>query len=335
MANNSPFNEEGLERSAILMMTLDEDTAADVFKYMSPKEIQQLGLAMAGLRQVPKERIAEVLRQFDSELDQLSAVDINSGDHIRTVLIKALGEDRAASILEDIFEANHGSGIDALNLMEPTVVAEMIRDEHPQIIATVIVHLERHQAADILALFDDALRNDIVLRIATFSGVQPAALQELTEVLGGLLDGQNLKRSKMGGVRTAAEILNLMNSTQEESVIDTVRNYSDSLAQQIIDEMFVFENIADLDDRTIQRILQDVDTNSLVVALKGSPEELINRVLSNMSNRAAEMLREDMQMRGPLRVSVVETEQKNILQLIRKLADSGEIQISGGDEAYV
>ncbi|MCM2130417.1 flagellar motor switch protein FliG [Larsenimonas rhizosphaerae] len=335
MANNSAVNEEGLERSAILMMTLDEDTAAEVFKFLSPRDVQQLGMAMAGLRQVSRERIAEVLNLFHSELDQLSAIDINSSEHIRTVLVKALGEDRAASMLEDIFEANHGSGIDALNLMEPTVVAEMIRDEHPQIIATVIVHLERHQAADILALFDDALRNDIVLRIATFSGVQPAALQELTEVLGGLLDGQNLKRSKMGGVRTAAEILNLMNTTQEESVIETVRNYSDSLAQQIIDEMFVFENIADLDDRTIQRIMQDIDTNSLVVALKGAPEEMLNRFLSNMSNRAAEMMREDMQMRGPLRVSVVEAEQKNILLLIRRLADSGEIQISGGDEAYV
>ena len=334
MANNA-INEEGLERSAILMMTLDEDTAAEVFKFLSPRDVQQLGMAMAGLRQVSRERIAEVLNLFHSELDQLSAIDINSSDHIRTVLVKALGEDRAASMLEDIFEANHGSGIDALNLMEPTVVAEMIRDEHPQIIATVIVHLERHQAADILALFDDALRNDIVLRIATFSGVQPAALQELTEVLGGLLDGQNLKRSKMGGVRTAAEILNLMNTAQEEGVIETVRNYSDSLAQQIIDEMFVFENIADLDDRTIQRIMQDIDTNSLVVALKGAPEEMLNRFLSNMSNRAAEMMREDMQMRGPLRVSVVEAEQKNILLLIRRLADSGEIQISGGDEAYV
>jgi len=215
------------------------------------------------------------------------------------------------------------------------MVAELIRDEHPQIIATILVHLERHQAASVLELFDDKLRNDVVLRIATFSGVQPAALQELTEVLSNMLDGQNLKRSKMGGVRTAAEILNLMNSNQEETAIETVRSHSEDLAQKIIDEMFLFENLLDLDDRSIQLVLKEIDTNSLVVALKGAPDSLMEKFLRNMSRRAADLMREDMEARGPIRVSQVEAEQKAILQVVRRLADAGEIVLTGGDDAYV
>ncbi|OHV12008.1 flagellar motor switch protein FliG [Kushneria phosphatilytica] len=334
MAKTS-FNEAGVERSALLLMALDEDTAAEVFKSLAPREVQQIGMAMASLGQVSMERMSEVIKQFNEELGQYDAISMHSSDHIRAVLVKAMGEERASSLLEDIFESNQDNGIDALNLMEPSVVAEMIRDEHPQIIATIMVHLERGQASDVLALFDDGLRNDVVMRIATFSGVQPAALQELTEVLGGLLEGQNLKRAKMGGIRTAAEILNLMNSTQEESVLDSVRNYDENIAQQIIDEMFVFDNLADVDDRSIKRILQDIDTNSLVIALKGAPEEVRDRFTANMSSRAAEMLLEDMQMRGPIRLSQVEAEQKNILTLVKRLADAGEVALGGGDDAYV
>ena len=329
------FNEAGSERGAILMMTLDEDTAADVFKHLSTRDAQELGARMAGLRNISNEQITEVLNEFHEEFEQVSAVSMNSSEHIRSVLTKAMGAERAASLLEDIFDAQEGTGIDALNMMEPTVVAEMIRDEHPQIIATIMVHLERGQAAEVLMHFDEHLRNDVVLRVSTFSGVQPAALQELTEVLSGLLDGQNLKRSKMGGVQTAAEILNLMNSANEESVLESVRAHDDSLAQKIIDQMFVFEDLASADDRTIQRLLQEVDQNSLVVALKGTPEELISRFTSNMANRAAEMLREDMDLRGPIRVSQVETERKAILQTVRRLADAGEITLSKEDDEYV
>lgn len=329
------FNETGSERGAILMMTLDEDTAADVFKHLSPRDAQELGMRMASLRNISNEQITDVIQQFNEEFEQVSGVNVDSSDHIRSVLVKAMGEERAASLLEDIFDSSEGTGIDALNMMEPNVVAEMIRDEHPQIIATIMVHLERGQAAEVLLLFDEQLRNDVVLRVSTFSGVQPAALQELTEVLGSLLDGQNLKRSKMGGVQTAAEILNLMNSTHEESVLQSVRAHDDALAQKILDQMFVFEDLAGSDDRTIQRLLQEIDQNSLVVALKGASEELITRFTSNMANRAAEMLREDMEMRGPIRISQVEAERKQILQLVRRLSDSGEITLGKDDDEYV
>ncbi|MCE9665000.1 flagellar motor switch protein FliG [Halomonas sp. M5N1S17] len=326
----------GVRRSAILMLALDEDSAAEVFKYLSPKEIQQLSMEMADMDQVSHEDMQKVLQDFSDETEEFISLNLNSSEHIRSVLTKALGSERATSLIEDVLESSgSSSGIDSLNLMEAPMVAELIRDEHPQIIATILVHLERHQAADVLELFDDKLRNDVVLRIATFSGVQPAALQELTEVLSGMLDGQNLKRSKMGGVRTAAEILNLMNSAQEETAIETVRAHSEDLAQKIIDEMFLFENLMDLDDRSIQMVLKEIDTNSLVVALKGAPEGLMEKFLRNMSRRAADLMREDMEARGPIRVSQVEAEQKSILQVVRRLADSGDIVLSGGDDTYV
>ncbi|MCT8472385.1 flagellar motor switch protein FliG [Chromohalobacter canadensis] len=326
----------GARRSAILLLSLDEDSAAEVFKYLSNKEVQEISLEMASLSQISHEDMEEALKEFHDEVDQFSAVNLHSSEHIRTVLTKALGSERANSVIEDILETTgSASGIDALNLMESTAVTELIRDEHPQIIATIIIHLDRNLAADVLELLDEKLRNDVVLRIATFSGVQPAALQELTEVLGSMLDGQNVKRSKMGGVRTAAEILNLMNSSQEEVVIDAVRAHNDDLAQRIIDEMFLFENILDIDDRGIQLILKEVDTNSLVVALKGAQEALIDKITQNMSQRAATLMREDLEARGPVRVSQVETEQKAILQVVRRLADNGEIVLSGGDGSYV
>ncbi|MGB8712838.1 MAG: flagellar motor switch protein FliG [Onishia taeanensis] len=326
----------GARKSAILMLSLDEDSAAEVFKFYSAHEIQLISQQMAELGQISHEDMRVVLNEFRREIDEYASINVNSSDHIRSVLTKALGSERATSLIEDVLESKGASsGIDALNLMEASVVCEMIRDEHPQIIATILVHLERNQAADILELLDDKLRNDVVLRIATFSGVQPAALQELTEVLGNMLDGQNLKRSKMGGVRTAAEILNLMNSSQEETVIETVRAHSEDLAQRIIDEMFLFENLEDIDDRGIQMLLKEIETNSLVVALKGAPDTLMEKFMRNMSQRAAQLLREDMEARGPIRLSQVEAEQKSILQVVRRLADNGEVVLGGGDDSYV
>ncbi|WFF42841.1 flagellar motor switch protein FliG [Salinicola endophyticus] len=326
----------GARRGAILLLSLDEDSAAEVFKYLSSREVQEISQEMAQLGQVSHQDMADVLRDFHNEAEQFTAMNLHTNDHIRSVLTKALGSERASSLIEDILESsNTASGIDSLNLMEASMVSELIRDEHPQIIATIMVHLERGQAADILELFDDKLRNDVMLRIATFSGVQPAALQELTEVLSSMLDGTNLKRSKMGGVRTAAEILNLMNSSQEEQAIDVVRSHSEDLAQKIIDEMFLFENLLDIDDRGIQLILREVETNSLVIALRGAEEALVDKFTRNMSQRAAQLMREDMENRGPVRLSQVENEQKTILGVVRRLADSGEIALSGGDDGYV
>ncbi|MBG6248509.1 MULTISPECIES: flagellar motor switch protein FliG [Symbiopectobacterium] len=326
----------GTEKSAILLMTVGEDRAAEVLTHLSTREVQHLSTAMANLRQVLPQQLAEVLKEFEMEAEQYAALSVNAGDYLRSVLVKALGEERASSLLEDILESRETSGgIETLNFMEPQTAADIIRDEHPQIIATILVHLKRAQAANILALFDGRLRNDVMLRIATFGGVQPSALAELTEVLNGLLDGQNVKRSKIGGVRTAAEIINLMKSQQEEAVIDAVREFDGELAQKIIDEMFLFESLIDVDDRSIQRLLQEVGSESLLLALKGSDEPLREKFLRNMSQRAAEILRDDLSTRGPVRMSQVENEQKAILLIVRHLADSGEMIIGGGEDAYV
>ncbi|CAG2156438.1 Flagellar motor switch protein FliG [compost metagenome] len=328
--------EKGLQKSAILMMAIGEDAAAEVFKHLSPREVQGLGSAMASLSSVTREEMAEVLAEFRGETEQYLALNVDSSSFIKSVLNKALGEERALSVIEDILESRDpGGGIDSLNWMDATSVAELIKDEHPQIIATILIHLDRQKSSEVLGFFTDRLRNDVILRIATFGGVQPGALQELTDVLTKLLAGQSLKRSRMGGVRTAAEIINLMSTAHEEAVIDGVRTHDSDLAQKIIDEMFLFENLLEVDDRGIQRVLKEVATESLIVALKGAQQELRDKFIRNMSTRAGEMLREDLEALGPVRVSQVEAEQKAILQVVRRLAESGEIQIGGGDDAYV
>lgn len=329
-------NLTGTEKSAVMLMTLGEDRAAEVFKHLTSREVQQLSIAMSSMRQISNQQLIDVMANFEEDAVQYAALNVNANDYLRSVLVKALGEERANNLLDEISETRETTtGIETLNFMEPQMAADIIRDEHPQIIATILVHLKRGQAADILALFDDKLRNDVMLRIATFGGVQPSALAELTEVLNNLLDGQNLKRSKMGGVRTAAEIINLMKSQQEENVITAVRDYDGELAQKIIDEMFLFENLIDIDNRSIQRILQDVESDSLVVALKGCDQELRDHFLNNMSQRAAEIMRDDLASRGPVRMSQVEAEQKAILLIVRKLAESGEVVLHGGEDTYV
>ncbi|MGO4157699.1 flagellar motor switch protein FliG [Cupriavidus sp. YAF13] len=330
------MTDEGLQKSAILMMSLGEDAAAEVFKHLGPREVQSLGSAMATLNSVTREQMSAVLAEFRSETEQYLALNVDSSAFIRSVLNKALGEERAVSVIEDILESRDpGAGIDSLNWMDSTSVAELIRDEHPQIIATILIHLDRQKSSEIIAMFTERLRQDVILRIATFGGVQPGALQELTDVLTKLLAGQSLKRSRMGGVRTAAEIINLMSTAHEEAVIEGVRLHDGDLAQKIIDEMFLFENLMEVDDRGIQRVLKEVATESLIVALKGAPVELRDKFIRNMSTRAGEMLREDLEALGPVRVSQVEAEQKNILQVVRRLAEAGEVVIGGGDDAYV
>ncbi|KLN96298.1 flagellar motor switch protein FliG [Moellerella wisconsensis] len=326
----------GMEKCAVILMSLGEEHAAEIFKHLNSKEVQRLSIAMSQLRHISTQELSDILIEFEDNTMLYTSLSQDNDGYLRNVLIKALGEERADNLLEEIFDSQETTtGIDTLNFVEPQLASELIRDEHPQIIATILVHLRREQAADILALFDDNLRNDIMLRIATFGGVQPLALAELTEVLNNLLEGQNVKRSKMGGVRTAAEIINLMKSHQEENVIDAVKTYDDELAQKIIDEMFLFENLLGIDSRSIQRLLEEIENESLVIALKGCKPELRDHFLNNMSQRAAEILRDDLESRGPLRLSQVESEQKAILMTVRRLADSGDIMISNGDDSYV
>lgn len=324
------------EKSAIVMLTLGDVLAAEVFKHLNAHEVKTISSSMVNMAGFTHDQMASVLRDFKNDSSEYAALSLNTNEYLRSVLVKALGEERASTLLEDLLDTHQGgNGIETLNFMDPLAVFDLIREEHPQIIATILVHLKRNQAADVLSKFDDRERNDIMLRIATFGGVQPAALQELTEVLNGLLHGQNLKRSKMGGVRPAAEILNLMKSQQEEAAIEAVRDFDSELAQKIIDEMFLFENLVDVEDRSIQRLLQEVESETLIFALKGADEALRAKFFRNMSRRQSDLMTEDLASRGPVRLSQVEAEQKTILNIVRRLAETGEIIIGGSDDAYV
>jgi flagellar motor switch protein FliG len=331
------MNEAGIENSAILLMSLGEEEAAEVLKFLGPKDVQRIGHAMSKLKAVTKDRIEAVLGHFNEQAEQQSSIGGDTDGYVRNVLTKALGDDKAGFLLDRILQGGDSAGIESLKWMDAASVAELIKNEHPQIVASILVHLERDQASEILSVFADRLRNDVILRIATLDGIQPAALRELNDVLAKVLAGaDNVKKAALGGVRTAAEILNFMGTAHETVVIDAVKEYDSELAQKILDEMFVFENLLDVDDRGIQSLLREVQSESLIVALKGASEELREKVFKNMSQRAAEMLRDDLEAKGPVRVSEVESEQKEILKIVRRMADEGTIVLGGkGEEQFI
>ena len=333
----SDKDKDGITKAAILMLAMGEEEAAEVMKFLGPREVLKLGAAMAAMKSVQHEQVVSVLESFRDEADAHSTVGLDSDEYIREVLTKALGDDKAAVLLNRILGGKDASGIESLKWMDAQSVSELIRNEHPQIIATILVHLERDQACEILSHFSDRLRNDVVLRIATLDGVQPAALRELNDVLTKLLSGnEHIKKSSLGGVRTAAEILNFMAGEQESAVMENIKNYDNDMAQKIMDEMFVFDNVIDIDDRGIQLLLREVQSDMLIIALKGASQDLREKIFRNMSQRASEMMREDLESKGPVRLSEVEAQQKQILQIVRRLSDEGQIVLGGkGDDSFV
>lgn len=331
------MDDEGIKKSAILLMTLGEQEATSVIKLLGPKEVQRLSVAMSGLQNISRSEVEDVLEEFCSKAEGRTTLGQDSADYIRNVLTNALGDEKAANLIDRILIGGDTSGIEGLKWMDSSSVAEMIKDEHPQIIATILVHLEREQASQILSFFTERLRNDTLLRIATLDSIQPNALRELNDVLTTLLSGSsNIRKTAMGGVRAAAEILNLVPTALETSVIDNIKQFDEELAQKIMDEMFVFDNLIDVDDHGIQLLLREVQSESLIIALKGSEEDLRRKIFKNMSQRAAEALREDLESKGPVRVSEVEAEQKEILKILRQLADDGQIALGGkGDDSFI
>ena len=327
--------EDGFEKSAVLLVTLGEDCASEVLKCLGPKEVSRLGHAMAALKTIPRVVVEEVLRDFHNTATEAASMHVDADNYVRQVLSQALGDDKASNLISRILHGGDTGGIEGLKWMDAATVAELIKNEHPQIVATILVHLEHDHASAILNYFSERLRNDVVLRIATLEGIQPAALRELNDVMRDLLAGSaNIKKAAMGGIRTVAEILNFMGTANEQAVLSSIREYDPELAQSIMDEMFVFENLLDLDDRSIQMILREVQSESLITSLKGASEALCDKIFRNMSKRASDMLREDLESKGPVRLSEVETEQKGILKIVRRMADEGQIVVnkSGADE---
>jgi flagellar motor switch protein FliG len=333
----SKNEDPGVENAAILLMSLGEEEAAEVFKHLSPKEVQRLGETIAKMKAVTKERVESVLDSFEKLAANESMLVSDSNEYVKSVLRKALGDDKANLLIDRILQGSDVTGIESLKWMDPSSVAELLRNEHPQIVAAILVHLEFDQSADVLKFFTERQRNEVMVRIATLDGIQPSALKDLNEVMSRLLaGGDRTKRANLGGIKAAAEILNMMGSVVETSVLDFVREADNELAQRIMDSMFTFDDVEKIDDKGIQAILKEVQSESLVIALKGSTPSLREKVFRNMSTRAAETLREDLESRGPVRLSEVEAEQKEMLKIVRRLVDEGQIVLaSGGDEAFV
>ncbi len=337
MATAEPTEDEGVHASAILMLALGEECAAEVFKYLAPKEVQRLGERMARLTTVADVQFDDVLARFEGEVDSQRSLVSDTGAYVSNVLKLALGEDKAGLLIDRIVQGRDVSGIESLKWMDAQAVAELIRNEHPQIIASILVHLDRDQASSVLTAFDDRTRNDVVLRIATLDGIQPNALKELNEVLSKVLaGGERIRKQPLGGVKTAAEILNFLGASAETAVLDAIRGGDADLAQKIEDQMFTFDDLMKLDNKAIQLVLREVANDALIIALKGAEPEMREKIFSNMSSRAAETLREDLESKGPVRLSEVEAQQKEILKTVRRLGDEGQIMIGGGgDESFV
>jgi flagellar motor switch protein FliG len=329
MASN--MDDQGLEDAAILLMSLGEEEAAEVFKHLAPKEVQRLGETIAKMKAIPRDRIAKVIDSFETLAANESMLVADSNEYVKSVLRKALGEDKANLLIDRILQGSDVTGIESLKWMDPGSVAELLRNEHPQIVAAILVHLEFDQCADVLKLFTERQRNEVMVRIATLDGIQPAALRDLNEVMSKVLAGGDRgKKSSLGGVKAAAEILNMLGSSVETSVLDFVREADNDLAQKIMDNMFTFDDVEKIDDKGIQALMKEVQSESLVIALKGATPALREKIFRNMSTRAAETLREDLESRGPVRLSEVEAEQKEMLKIVRRLVDEGQIVLAGG-----
>ena len=327
------MDDQGLENAAILLMSLGEEHASEVFKHLAPKEVQRMGETIARMKSISNDRLDQVLDKFREMAGDQSMLVGDNDEYVRSVLKRALGEDKANLLLERILQGDDVSGIEGLKWMDPSSVAELMRHEHPQIVAAVLVHLDYDQAAEVLKLFTERQRNEVLVRVATLDGIQPAAMRDLNEVLNQVLAGSDrVKKSNLGGVKPAAEIINMLGGTLETSVLDFIRGADNDLAQKILDNMFTFDDLERLDDKGIQSLLKEVQTESLVIALKGASPELREKIFRNMSTRAAESLREDLETRGPVRVAEVEAEQKELLKVVRRLSDEGVIVIGGGGD---
>ncbi|AZE56602.1 Flagellar motor switch protein FliG [Pseudomonas synxantha] len=319
-----------VDKAAVLLLSLGETDAAQVLRHMGPKEVQRVGVAMAQMRNVHREQVEQVMSEFVEIVGDQTSLGVGSDSYIRKMLTSALGEDKANGLIDRILLGGNTSGLDSLKWMEPRAVADVIRYEHPQIQAIVVAYLDPDQAGEVLGHFDHKVRLDIILRVSSLNTVQPAALKELNTILEKQFSGNsNASRTTLGGIKRAADIMNFLDSSVGGQLMDSIREIDDTLSGQIEDLMFVFNNLADVDDRGIQALLREVSSDVLVLALKGSDENVKEKIFKNMSKRASELLRDDLEAKGPVRVSDVETAQKEILTIARRMAEAGEIVLGG------
>lgn len=326
---------DGTQRAAVFLMVLGEDVASEVLKHLGPKEVQKIGTAMAALSGINRSELNMVVEEFSSVVEEQTAIGVGTEEYLRKVMISALGEERASSLMDRILIGGNSKGLESLKWMDARAIADMIRLEHPQIVAIVVSYLDSDHAAEVLNYLPERTRGDVVMRIASLESIQPAALQELDEILERQFAGNHsAKAPVVGGLRRAADILNFMDGAAEEAIFEAIRGHDAKLSDRIQELMFTFDNMVELDDRGMQRVLREISSEQLVIALKGTTSEVRALIMKNMSKRAAESLREDLETKGPVRVSDVEAAQKEILAQVRRLADEGEIALGakGGDQ---
>ncbi|MEY4720117.1 MAG: hypothetical protein RL563_2735 [Pseudomonadota bacterium] len=319
------------QRASLLLLAVGQDRAASVLRHMGPKEVQLIGSTMAQLGTITSQMVDDVLEQFIIDIKNETGLGLDSDEYIRNMLTNALGADKAGSIIDRILLGANSKGIEQLKWMDTRSIADLIRLEHPQIISIILTLLDADQAADVLTLMPRNMRSDILMRIATLEGVQPAALRELDDIMEKQLTGSDgVKSSQIGGVDAAANILNFIESAVSDPMMQDINDVNADLAQRIQDKMFVFGDLVNVDDRGIQTLLREVSTDQLLLSMRGIDQQLRDKIFANMSRRAAEMLRDDLEAAPPARLSEVEAAQKDILQIAKRLADSGEIALGGG-----
>ena len=332
----APAGRSGTERAAILLLTLGEQEAAQILRHMGAKEVQRVGTAMARMSNVSRSDVEDVLKDFTARVETQTSVGIGADEFVRKALVHALGEDKAAGIISRISVAHSTKGLESLKWMDARAVAELIRFEHPQMIAIVLAYLDPEQASEVLAELPAGIRADVVVRIATLDGVQPSALSELDDIIEKQCTGKSASTpSVLGGAKAAAGILASLDAGAEGAIMEEIGKADQALATRIQDLIFVFDDLIELDDRSMQELLRQVPGDELLLALKGCDEALKEKIFKNMSQRAGELLKDDLAAKGPVRLAEVETAQKSILQNARKLAEAGTIALAGKGEEYV
>jgi len=324
---NSPTNLSPAEKAAVLMMALGEADAAEVIKFLSPREVNRLSGAIARLNKVPKSIVENVMGEFVARIRDETAIGLGATEYLRGALSKALGEERASALLERVMNGGDSAGIEAVKWEDPRVVAEMIREEHPQIIAMILAYVEPEQAQDVMQALPDGVIEQVIPRLATLEVIPPSAVRELNEALEDQLSGesQQVRLSNVGGIKAAAEILNRFEASRAQSVLDRIKQMDAELSQRIYDNMFVFHDLLEVDDRSIRTLLQEINQALLVPALKGVDAALREKITRNMSQRAAESLGEEIEAKGPVRVAEVEAAQKEIITIAKRLEQEGRI----------
>lgn len=323
-----------LNKAAILLLSLGKDSAAKVLKHLNPREVQMIGSAMTSVESVSHNDIHYVMRNFLDELGE-DALGVDPSEYAQSLMADALG-DGGGHLMDAALLGDQVKGLEALKWQHPSTISNMLRNEHPQVVAIVLSYFDSDQAAEVLRGIPERFQAEVIYRIATLTTIQPRALFDLNDVLeNASSDGEGGKLATIGGEKRAAEILNLVGSGVDSRILDDISTEHEDVSKAIQDKMFVFDDIDGIDDRGIQTIVAEVPSDILVVALKGAETEIKEKFLSNLSKRQADIMRDDLETGGPVKLSAVEDAQRTIIQTVRRLADEEKIMMPGGGEEFV